>query len=149
MAELIRRQFQVRYRGDHVGRPLRGLGFTRQKPERQARERDEAAEPVLGGNGVAASKKGALRLKATLVFLDEGGLIMAPLVRRTWAPRGQTPVLLRRTRPPEEGVGGRRPHRLFPSSVRGVVCHSAGERQRQCRARGRVPARARGISAVR
>jgi hypothetical protein len=23
---------------------------------------------------------------------------MAPLVRRTWAPRGQTPILLRRTR---------------------------------------------------
>lgn len=26
--------------------------------------------------------------------MDESGLLMAPLVRRTWAPRGQTPVLL-------------------------------------------------------
>jgi transposase len=28
-----------------------------------------------------------------LVFLDETGLMLQPLVRRTWAPRGQTPVL--------------------------------------------------------
>jgi transposase len=27
------------------------------------------------------------------VFLDETGLMLAPLVRRTWAPRGQTPVM--------------------------------------------------------
>jgi putative transposase len=28
-----------------------------------------------------------------LVFLDETGLMLQPLVRRTWAPRGQTPWL--------------------------------------------------------
>lgn len=28
-----------------------------------------------------------------MVFLDESGLLTTPLVRRTWAPRGQTPVL--------------------------------------------------------
>jgi transposase len=33
-----------------------------------------------------------------LVFLDESGLLMAPLVRRTWAPCGQTPILRQRTR---------------------------------------------------
>jgi transposase len=47
---------------------------------------------------VAAGKKNAARLKATIAFLDESGLLMAPLVRRTWAPRGQTPILLQRTR---------------------------------------------------
>jgi hypothetical protein len=47
---------------------------------------------------LAAGKKNASRLNATLVFLDESGLMMAPLVRRTWAPRGQTPILLQRTR---------------------------------------------------
>jgi transposase len=33
-----------------------------------------------------------------LVFLDESGLLLAPLVRRTWAPRGQTPVFYQRGR---------------------------------------------------
>jgi transposase len=37
-------------------------------------------------------------LKASLVFLDESGLLMTPLVRRSWAPRGRTPLLHQRTR---------------------------------------------------
>ena len=37
-------------------------------------------------------------LNASLVFIDETGLLMAPLVRKTWAPRGQTPILYQRTR---------------------------------------------------
>jgi transposase len=28
-----------------------------------------------------------------IVFVDEAGFMLAPLVRRTWAPRGQTPVI--------------------------------------------------------
>lgn len=32
------------------------------------------------------------------MFLDESGLLLAPLVRRTWAPCGQTPVLYQRGR---------------------------------------------------
>ncbi|HYN14156.1 MAG TPA: transposase [Terriglobales bacterium] len=30
------------------------------------------------------------------MFLDESGILMAPLVRRSWAPAGQTPVLYQR-----------------------------------------------------
>jgi hypothetical protein len=52
----------------------------------------------LGENPVAPGKKNAWRLKASLVFLDESGLLMAPLVRRTWAPVGVTPVLYQRGR---------------------------------------------------
>ena len=47
---------------------------------------------------MAAGKKNAARLKAALVFVDESGFMMAPLVRRTWAPRGATPVLYQRGR---------------------------------------------------
>jgi len=28
-----------------------------------------------------------------LMFVDESGFMLAPLVRRTWAPRGQTPII--------------------------------------------------------
>ena len=37
-------------------------------------------------------------MKAHIAFLDETGVLMAPLVRRSWAPRGQRPVLYQRTR---------------------------------------------------
>jgi len=47
---------------------------------------------------VAAHKKKATRLKAFIVFIDESGLMMAPLLRRSWAPSGKTPVLHQRTR---------------------------------------------------
>jgi transposase len=47
---------------------------------------------------MACHQKKASRLKAFLVFLDESGLMMAPLVRRSWAPRGVTPLLYQRTR---------------------------------------------------
>ncbi len=41
-------------------------------------------------------QKKAQRLNAWLVFLDESGFLMAPLVRRSWAPQGKTPLLLQR-----------------------------------------------------
>ena len=47
---------------------------------------------------MAPGKKNASRLRASLVFIDESGLLMAPLVRRTWAPVGQTPIVYQRTR---------------------------------------------------
>jgi transposase len=42
---------------------------------------------------VAAGKKNARRRHAWIVFEDESGVSQQPVVRRTWAPRGQTPVL--------------------------------------------------------
>lgn len=43
VAELIARTFGVRYHPAHVWKILRGEGWSCQKPERRARERDEAA----------------------------------------------------------------------------------------------------------
>lgn len=41
IAAVIRREFRVRYHPDHVGRLLHRWGWSPQKPERRARERDE------------------------------------------------------------------------------------------------------------
>ena len=41
IATVIEREFGVRYHTDHVGRLLRSLGWSPQRPERKARERDE------------------------------------------------------------------------------------------------------------
>jgi transposase len=41
IAEVIRRSFGVRYHRDHVGRLMHQLGWSPQKPERRARERNE------------------------------------------------------------------------------------------------------------
>jgi transposase len=56
---------------------------------RTGRESHRALETIR----LAAHKKGAAGLAAHLVFLDESGFLTVPNVRRTWAPRGQTPIL--------------------------------------------------------
>jgi transposase len=43
--------------------------------------------------GVARTKKKALKEGRILVFIDESGLSQRPHRCRTWAPRGQTPIL--------------------------------------------------------
>ena len=43
---------------------------------------------------MADSKKNARRRKAWIVFQDESGVSQRPPVRRTWAPKGETPVLI-------------------------------------------------------
>jgi transposase len=43
---------------------------------------------------VGAAKKNARRHHAWLVFEDESGVSQQPVVRRTWAPRGETPILI-------------------------------------------------------
>jgi transposase len=42
---------------------------------------------------VAENQKKTRRLGAYLAFVDESGFLLIPTVRRTWAPRGKTPVL--------------------------------------------------------
>jgi putative transposase len=43
---------------------------------------------------LAAHSKKAKELNAHLVLIDETGLFLQPVVRRTWSPVGQTPVLV-------------------------------------------------------
>ena len=43
IAEVIRQEFDVEYHRDHVGRLMHQLGWSAQKPERRAVERDEDA----------------------------------------------------------------------------------------------------------
>lgn len=47
----------------------------------------------MDGAALARGKKNARRQRAWLVFEDESGLSQQPVVRRTWAPRGETPIL--------------------------------------------------------
>jgi transposase len=94
VAVLIERHFQVRFHHDHVGRFLRErLGWSVQKPMRRARERKENAILTWQSEQFPRIVQQAQQRQAHLVFLDESGFFLTPTVRRTWAPRGQTPLL--------------------------------------------------------
>jgi hypothetical protein len=48
----------------------------------------------VDGEAVAGNKKNARRRRAWILFQDESGVSERPPVRRTWAPKGETPVLV-------------------------------------------------------
>jgi hypothetical protein len=50
----------------------------------------------VGGARLAGDQKGAAAAGATILFTDESGLLMAPLLRTTLAPRGRTPEVRQR-----------------------------------------------------
>ena len=49
---------------------------------------------TTGWRSSGRGSKGARRRRAWVVFLDESGISLTPVVCRTWAPRGQPPVLV-------------------------------------------------------
>src|SRR5712691_11184903 len=67
------------------------------------------------GRALAGHKKKAEQDKATIVWVDEAGFYLLPMAVRTWAPRGQTPVLrVKLTRDHLSSISGITPDgRLF------------------------------------
>lgn len=76
-----------------AGRHLRRWGFTPQKPLRRAYERDEAAVKTWLKKQYPAIKAAAKRESAQIFWGDEMGLRSDDQVGRSYAPRGQTPVV--------------------------------------------------------
>lgn len=94
VARLIERHFQVRYHPEHVRKILkRRLGWTSQKPKRQARERNDKEVARWLDDEFPRIVREAYQRGAYLVFLDESGFMLTPTVRRSLAPRGRTPIL--------------------------------------------------------
>ena len=72
---------------------LRAVGWTPQRPAGRALERNEAAIRRWKRERWPELKKSAELQGHTIIFVDESGLSERPQRYRTWAPRGQTPVL--------------------------------------------------------
>jgi hypothetical protein len=94
VADMIRRHFGITYHAEHVRKILkRRLGWTSQKPQTKAKERDEDAIRRWKEEEFPRIAHEARQRDAHLVFLDESCFQLTPTVRRTLAPRGQTPIL--------------------------------------------------------
>jgi transposase len=94
VARLIDREFRISYHPEHVRKILKArLNWSSQKPRRKARERNDKEVARWVGDEFPRIVREAFRRQAHIVFLDESGFQLNPSVRRTLAPRGQTPVL--------------------------------------------------------
>jgi len=94
VAVLIERHFDIGFHPEHVRKILKQrLRWTSQKPQRKASEQDEKEAARWAGDELPAIVREAFGRKAHTVFLDESGFQLNPSVRRTFAPRGETPLL--------------------------------------------------------
>jgi transposase len=93
IALAIEEEFGVCYHKDHVGRLLKELGWTPQMPIRRAIQRDEEAIRRWRTEVWPELRKRARSERRVLVFEDESGFYLLPGVVRTYAPKGQTPVI--------------------------------------------------------
>jgi transposase len=91
---LILRHFGIDYHPEHVRKVLkRRLGWTSQKPQTRAKERDEDGIRRWKEQEFPRIVQQARARNASLLLLDESCFQLTPTVRRTLAPRGQTPIL--------------------------------------------------------
>jgi transposase len=95
VAVLIQRHFGVHYHPAHVYRLLvRRLHWSSQKPQKRARERNvKEVERWIADDWPRIIRQ-AYQRHARIALLDESGFMLAPVVRRTMAPRGKTPILV-------------------------------------------------------
>lgn len=91
---VLHRHFSISYHPEHVRKILkRRLGWTSQKPQTKAKERDDDAIRRWAVDEFPRILTAAQERNAHLLFLDESCFQLTPTVRRTLAPRGQTPIL--------------------------------------------------------
>jgi hypothetical protein len=90
---LIEKQFGIAYSDVHVWRILGSLGFSSQKPAKRTIECNEDAFMQWKKRTWPALKKKACREGRVILFIDESGLSERPTRVRTWAPKGQTPII--------------------------------------------------------
>jgi transposase len=93
VGSVIRERFGVELSIPSVWRMLQQLGWSVRRPAGRARERDERAIRTWKERRWPALKKIAARQGRIIVFIDESGLSERPCRARTWAPRGETPIL--------------------------------------------------------
>jgi transposase len=133
--DVIKKEFGVTYHFNHVGKILAAMGWSPQRPEKRAVERDDMRIRDWVKKRIPTYQKKARELNAILVFADESAIQLSPVVRRTWAPRGQTPILKTKTRSHKKisAIGaiastasGRKPKLLFrlhpAKNVAGAEC---------------------------
>jgi transposase len=91
--ELIGREFGVRLSEVSVGRLLRKLGLSPQRPLYRAWQQNPEAVARWKAETYPAIRDEAARVGATVYFVDAAGVRSDYHAGTTWAPVGQTPVV--------------------------------------------------------
>mgnify|MGYP006295204691 CR=1 FL=1 len=91
--EVIQREFQVRLSKVSVGRLLKKIGLSPQKPLRRAYQQDPEKVGRWKQKDYPAIRRLARKEKATIYFGDESSVRSDHHRGTTWGPIGQTPIV--------------------------------------------------------
>lgn len=114
--QLIQEETNKKYTVVGVWKLLRRFGLTNQKPERRAMEQDTKETKRWIKEEWPKIKAHAKRWRAILYFLDEAGVSLTPVLGKTWAPKGETPIV--------KVTGKKGGFASHQSLARGVECFS-------------------------
>lgn len=93
VGQLIAEKFDVHYSKVQVGRLLKKLGLSRQRPIERAYQQDPEKVQEWLNKTFPAIKKEAKKQKRDIYFADEAGFHATAQYGTTWAPVGETPII--------------------------------------------------------
>lgn len=91
--QLIQKRTGKKIHVSNVMRWLKKLNFTNQKPKRQASQQNKNAVKRWVKEEWPKIREHAHRWQAMIYFLDEAGVSLIPVMGKTWAPKGKTPIV--------------------------------------------------------
>ena len=91
--QLLTSNFSIEISKGHVWKILKDSGFSYQKPERRYYESDPEAQEHWLKKELPKIKRKAAKHKAILYFEDEASISLTPVLGKTWAKKGQTPLI--------------------------------------------------------
>lgn len=93
IVELIKIKFNINYSNVQVGRLLKAIGFSKQKPLERAYQQNPEKVTEWLTKQYPSIKKEAKKEKREIYFSDEAGFHATAQYGTTWAPKGETPII--------------------------------------------------------
>jgi transposase len=90
---LLKKNRDISLNRTTIWRYLVKLGFSFQKPEKRYTQQDQDKVNIWIKKQWPKIKRWALENRAILYFEDESGISLAPVIGKTWAPKGKTPIV--------------------------------------------------------
>lgn len=91
--KIVKQRFGKKIHTTNIMRWLKRLNITNQKPQRRASQRDDKAVAKWLREEWPKIQAHSRRWQAMLYFQDEAGVSLTPVMGKTWAPKGKTPIV--------------------------------------------------------
>jgi transposase len=91
--QLVKKNCGIEIHNSNVWEWLRKWGLTNQRPEKRALQANQKEAAKWLKEEWPVIKSHAKRWRAIIYFVDEGGVSLIPVMGKTWARKGKTPIV--------------------------------------------------------